>query len=331
MLFRKRFHLAVQCAMALSVALAAAWHRPAAAAPDNTAARDADSVVYRTETVDGVKVFFREAGPKTAPTIVLLHGFPTSSQMFRNLIPLLADRYHLIAPDYPGFGQSAAPGLAEFAYTFDNLAAVMDRFLDRIGVKRYALYLADYGAPIGLRIATAHPDRVSAIVVQNGNAYEEGLDNPFWAPMKAFWNDKSAANADRLRPALELATTRWFYVDGVRDIRHISPDTWTLDQAYMDRPGIKEIQLELLYDYGANTRRYVEWQAYFRKHKPPMLIAWGKNDTSFPVVAARSYLRDLPSAELHLLDTGHFALEENGADIAALMREFFERRLDKGR
>jgi len=331
MLFRKRFHLVMPYVIALSIAMVGAWHLPVGAAPNAAASREESRMVYRTEYVDGVKIFFREAGPETAPTIVLLHGFPTSSQMFRDLIPLLADRYHLIAPDYPGFGQSDAPGVAEFAYTFDHIAEVMDRFLDRIGLKTYALYVADYGAPVGFRLATAHPDRVSAIVVQNGNAYDEGLDNPFWAPMKAFWNDKSAANAARLGQAFDIATTRWFYLDGVRDVAHISPDGWTLDQAYLDRPGIMEIQLELLYNYGANTRRYAEWQAYFRKYKPPMLIAWGKNDTSFPVIAAKSYLRDLPSAELHLLDTGHFALEEDAVRIAALMREFFARRVDKTR
>jgi pimeloyl-ACP methyl ester carboxylesterase len=277
--------------------------------------------------VDGVNIFYREAGPRTAPAIVLLHGFPTSSQMFRNLIPRLADRFHLIAPDYPGFGQSDAPALTDFAYTFDHLAAVMDGFIARVGATRYSLYLADYGAPIGFRIAVAHPERVRAIVVQNGNAYDEGLDNPFWAPMKEFWADKSAANADRLRPAFELATTRWFYVDGAHDVTHISPDAWTLDQAYLDRPGIKEKQLELMYSYRTNHDRYPEWQAYFRQYKPPMLIAWGKNDTSFPVVAARSYLRDLPDAELHLFDTGHFALEEDGDAIAALIREFLSRKL----
>lgn len=329
MLFRTSIRLAPAYVIASMFALVGSWPRLAISAPNAVATTEESRVVHRKLTVDGVNIFFREAGSKTAPAIVLLHGFPTSSQMFRNLIPLLADQYHVIAPDYPGFGQSDAPGINEFSYTFDHIAAVMDRFLNQIGLTKYALYLADYGAPIGFRVAAAHPDRVSAIVVQNGNAYAEGLDNPFWAPMKAFWSDKSAANAERLLPAFELATTKWFYLDGVRNVAHISPDTWTLDQAYMDRPGIKGIQLELMYSYGSNTIRYPEWQAYFRKYKPPMLIAWGKNDTSFPVVAATSYLRDLPLAKLHLFDTGHFALEEDGPEIAALMREFLGRQVGK--
>ena len=300
---------------------------PASAAP---AARSKTSVTafsYRFATVDGMKVFYREAGPKNAPTLLLLHGFPTSSHMFRDLIPRLADRYHIIAPDYPGFGQSDAPPLDKFQYSFDNLAMVVDKFTAALGLNSYALYVQDYGAPVGFRLAAAHPERVTAIVVQNANAYNEGIDNPFWAPFKAYWGDKSEANAAKLAPFFEIGATKWQYSEGIRNASAISPDGWMLDQAYMDRPGNKDIQLALFYSYGSNPARYPEWQAYFRKHKPPMLIVWGKNDKIFPAEGASPYLRDLPNAELHLLDTGHFALEEAGDNIAALMRDFLGRKV----
>lgn len=284
-------------------------------------------IQYRTVVIDGVKVFYREAGPKDAPVLLLLHGFPTSSQMFRNLIPQLADRYRVIAPDYPGYGQSDMPPMDKFEYSFDHLAQVIDKFTVAVGATKFALYVQDYGAPIGYRIAAAHPERISAIVVQNGNAYQEGIDNDFWVPLKAYWADKSKANGDKLRPFLELDVTRWQYTEGARNIAHLSPDTWTLDQAYMDRPGNKDIQLELFYSYGTNPPKYAQWQRYFREHQPPMLIVWGKNDKTFPEAGAHPYLRDLPKAELHLLDTGHFALEEDGATIGALMRDFLARKL----
>jgi pimeloyl-ACP methyl ester carboxylesterase len=289
------------------------------------------SVSYRTVNIDGVNVFYREAGPKSAPTLLLLHGFPTSSQMFRNLIPMLADRYHLIAPDYPGYGQSDMPPMDKFTYSFDNLANVIDKFTQAIGISRYALYVQDYGAPIGYRLAAAHPERVTAIVVQNGNAYNEGLDNEFWAPVKVYWADKTVANAAKLRPLLELSGTKWQYTEGVRDVQRISPDAWTVDQAYLDRPGNKDIQIEMFHSYGSNPALYPAWQAYFRKHQPPMLIAWGKNDKIFPAAGAHPYLRDLPKAELHLLNTGHFALEEDSAAIGGLMREFLGRTLKPGK
>jgi pimeloyl-ACP methyl ester carboxylesterase len=247
--------------------------------------------------------------------------------MFRNLIPQLADRYHVIAPDYPGFGQSDAPAVDKFAYSFDNLANVVDKFTTAVGVSKYALYVQDYGAPIGFRLAAAHPERVSAIVVQNGNAYTEGIDNQFWAPFKVYWADKNEANAAKLKPFFEIGATKWQYTHGARDASKISPDAWTVDQAYMDRPGNKDIQLELFYSYGSNPARYPEWQAYFRKHQPPMLITWGKNDQIFPAAGAAPYLRDLPKAELHLLDTGHFALEEEGEQIGKLMRDFLARKV----
>lgn len=286
------------------------------------------AVSYHTATIDGVKVFYREAGPKHAPTVLLLHGFPTSSHMFRNLMPKLADRYHVIAPDYPGYGQSDQPAMGQFTYSFDNLAAVVDKFTTQIGLTKYAIYVQDYGAPIGYRLAFAHPEKISAIVVQNGNAYVEGIDNPFWEPVKAFWKDKSEANAAKLRPVLEMSATKWQYTEGFRDpVAHVSPDTWVLDQAYLDRPGNKDIQLELFYSYGSNPPLYPKWQAYFRQHQPPMLIVWGKNDQIFPGAGATPYLRDLPNAELHLLDTGHFALEEDGDLIAKLMHDFLDRKV----
>ena len=325
--------------VAAAVGLALALHAaPAASATPATPAKAANAtntastaaVSYRTVKVDGVNVFYREAGPKNAPTLLLLHGFPTSSQMFRNLIPLLADRYHVIAPDYPGYGQSDMPPMKQFSYSFDNLANVIDKFTTAVGISRYALYVQDYGAPIGYRLAAAHPERVTAIVVQNGNAYDEGLDNEFWAPVKLYWKDKTEAKASKLRPLLELSGTKWQYTEGARDLERVSPDAWTVDQAYLDRPGNKEIQLEMFYSYGTNPGRYPAWQAYFRKHQPPMLIVWGKNDKIFPPAGAHPYLRDLPKAELHLLDTGHFALEEDSAAIGAYMREFLGRHLKPG-
>jgi pimeloyl-ACP methyl ester carboxylesterase len=313
---------AVSLAMLAQMAHAAPVQAKAAANVANTAA-----VSYRTVKIDGVNVFYREAGPKNAPTLLLLHGFPTSSQMFRNLIPLLADRYHVIAPDYPGYGQSDMPPMDKFTYSFDNLANVIDKFTQAIGISRYALYVQDYGAPIGYRLAAAHPERVTAIVVQNGNAYNEGLNNEFWAPVKVYWANKTEANAAKLRPLLELSGTKWQYTEGARDLQRISPDAWTVDQAYLDRPGNKDIQIEMFHSYGTNPGHYPEWQAYFRKHQPPMLIAWGKNDKIFPAAGAHPYLRDLPKAELHLLNSGHFALEEDSAAIGGLMRDFLGRTL----
>ena len=301
-----------------------------AAAASVAAAKSSSTTTYHTVTIDGVKVFYREAGPKSAPTLLLLHGFPTSSHMFRNLIPQLAERYHVIAPDYPGYGQSDQPAMDKFAYTFDNLANVMDKFTTQIGLSKYALYVQDYGAPIGYRLAMAHPERITALVVQNGNAYDEGIDNPFWAPLKDYWKDKSEVNAAKLRPLFEADATKWQYTEGFRNPAvSVSPDAWVLDQAYMDRPGNKEIQLQLFYSYGSNPGHYAEWQAYFRKFQPPTLIVWGKNDKIFPAEGATPYLRDLPKAELHLLNTGHFALEEDGAEIARLMRDFLVRKVKR--
>lgn len=291
----------------------------------NASAGEAVKVAYRTVTVNGVKVFYREAGPKDAPGVLLLHGFPASSHMFRELIPALADRYHVVAPDYPGFGQSDAPPVDRFDYTFDHLSLVVEKLTEQIGLTRYAMYAQDYGAPVGYRLAVRHPERVTAVVVQNGNAYQEGIDNDFWKPIKAYWADRSEANAKPLRDSLKLSATRWQYTEGTRDVTALSPDAWTLDQALLDRPGNAEIQLALFYDYRVNPQRYPAWQAYFREHQPPTLVVWGKNDQIFPPAGAEPYKRDLKRIEFHLLDTGHFALEEDGGVIAALMRDFLAR------
>jgi pimeloyl-ACP methyl ester carboxylesterase len=281
--------------------------------------------MHKYAKVEGLDIFYREAGPKDAPTILLLHGFPTSSHMFRNLIPALSDRFHLVAPDYPGYGNSSMPSMDEFSYTFDRLADVIDRFVTEIGLGKYSLYVQDYGAPVGYRIAVKHPERVQALIVQNGNAYNEGLDNEFWEPIKKYWKEKTDANADALRKLLTLEATKWQYTDGFRNIEAISPDNWMIDQLLLDRPGNKEIQLQMFYDYGSNPPLYPGWQAYFREYQPPTLIVWGKNDKIFPAEGAHPYKRDLKNIEFHLLDTGHFALEEDGEEIATYIRRFMEK------
>ena len=303
------------------LALAAIGSKPSTAAgPANT------QTLHKTVKVDGLDIFYREAGRRDAPTILLLHGFPTSSQMFRNLIPALADRFHLVAPDYPGFGHSSAPSVEDFDYTFDNLAAVIDKFTQKLGLDRYSLYVMDYGAPVGFRLAAKHPERVQALIVQNGNAYEEGLEK-FWDPLRAYWKDRTEANAKPLRDFLTFQGTKWQYTHGTRNPAALSPDTWTADQYLLDRPGNKEIQLQLFYDYGSNPPLYPEWQAYLREHQPPTLVVWGKNDTIFPASGAHPYKRDLKTIEFHLLDTGHFALEEDGDLIARTIRRFLHEQL----
>ncbi len=276
--------------------------------------------------VDGLRIFYREAGPEDAPKLLLLHGFPTSSHMFRNLIPKLSDRFHLVAPDYPGYGNSSMPSPDEFEYSFDRLAEVIEKFTGKIGFGSYSLYLMDYGAPVGYRLAVKHPERVEALIVQNGNAYEEGL-REFWDPIKAYWKDKTAANADALRKLLTIDATKWQYTDGVRNIEAISPDNWMIDQHLLDRPGNNDIQLRLFHDYGSNPPLYPKWQEYFRKYQPPTLVVWGKNDFIFPAEGAHPYKRDLKNLEFHLLDTGHFALEEDGDVIAGYIRRFLEEKL----
>ena len=276
---------------------------------------------YRTVKIDGLDIFYREAGSPDAPLILLLHGFPTSSHMFRNLIPALSHKYHLIAPDYPGFGNSSMPSLDDFDYTFDRLAEVMEKFIQALNLKQYSLYLMDYGAPIGFRLAVAHPERVQTLLIQNGNAYEEGL-REFWQPLKAYWQEKTAENADKLREFLNIEATKWQYTHGVRDPEVISPDNWNIDQLFLDRPGNQEIQLALFYSYGSNPPLYPQWQAYLREYQPPTLITWGKNDYIFPEEGAHPYKQDLKNIEFHLLDTGHFALEEEGDEIANYIDQF---------
>ena len=294
---------------------------PRVAVQDTAAMGATHPTLHRTVEIEDLEIFYREAGPADAPTLLLLHGFPTSSHMFRNLIPALSDRFHLVAPDYPGYGNSSMPTVDEFEYTFDHIASIMESFIQKLGLETYSLYLMDYGAPVGYRIAAKHPERVQALIVQNGNAYEEGL-RAFWDPIKAYWNDKSPENADALRGLLTLDATKWQYTHGVRNVETISPDNWNVDQPLLDRPGNTDIQLAMFYDYGTNVPLYPAWQEYLRTHQPPTLIVWGKNDPIFPAEGAHPYKRDLKSLEFHLLDTGHFALEEDCDVIAAHIRDF---------
>lgn len=285
-------------------------------------------VHYRTMSIDGVDVFFREAGPADQPVVLLLHGFPTSSHMFRNLIPLLADRYHVIAPDYPGFGNSGAPPADEFTYSFGHFADIVDELMTRLGAEQYAMYVMDYGAPVGYRLALKHPERVSALVIQNGNAYEEGL-REFWDPVKVLWADGSEKNRQALNGLVTLDMTIFQYTDGVADVSRISPDNWLVDQPLLDRPGNRDIQLALFEDYGTNVPLYPQFQAFFREQSPPTLILWGKNDKIFPEAGAHPYLRDLPEAQMHILDTGHFALEDKLDVMAPLISEFLDQNLGR--
>ena len=287
-------------------------------------------VRHKTVKVGDLDIFYREAGPKDAPAVLLLHGFPTSSQMFRNLIPALADTYRVVAPDYPGYGHSSMPSRDKFKYTFDNLAKVIDGFTEKVGLTKYAIYVQDYGAPVGYRLAVGHPERITAIVVQNGNAYDEGLDNEFWKPIKAYWKEPaSKEKRDALRFVVTYEATKWQYTHGVKEPELVSPDGPAHDQFLLDRKGNDEIQLDLLLDYGSNPPLYPAWQEYFRKHQPPVLIAWGKNDQIFPAAGAEPYKRDLKTLEYHLLDAGHFALETNGDEIAKVMRDFLGKHLAK--
>jgi len=278
---------------------------------------------YRRIDVDGVEIFYREAGNPDHPTILLLHGFPASSFMFRELMDRLADQFHLVAPDYPGFGHSEAPSREVFPYTFDRLADVMEGFTDKIGLAKYALYMQDFGGPVGFRLATRHPEKVSFLIVQNANAYEEGLPESFWELPKALWRDPSPENFQRIREAaMSDEALEWNYTHGVKDISTISPDSWVLQKALLDRPGNRDIMADLLYDYRTNPALYPEWHEYFRKHQPPTLITWGQNDHIFPASGAHPYRRDLTKIDFNLLDTGHFALEEQSEAIAAHIRRF---------
>ena len=276
----------------------------------------------QTITVDGQTIFYREAGDKEkGPTILLLHGFPTSSHMFRNIIPALADKFHLVSPDYPGFGYSSMPPVDKFEYTFDHLAEIVDKLITHIGLERYSLYVMDYGAPVGYRLAVKHPEKIEALIVQNGNAYEEGLGE-FWEPLRAYWNEPNEKNKNALKKFLTLEATRWQYTHGVKNENAISPDNWIHDQLLLDRPGNNEIQLQLFYDYKSNPPLYPQWQEYFRKYQPPTLLVWGRNDFIFTKEGAIPYQRDLKNIQIHLLNTGHFALEEEGELIAELISRF---------
>lgn len=278
---------------------------------------------FQHATVRGLKLFYREAGSKTSPTIVLLHGFPSSSHMFRDLIPQLAGKFHVIAPDYVGFGYSDAPDASQFDYRFDNLAAYVEEFLfGLLGLKKFSIYVQDYGAPVGYRIASRHPDAIEGIVVQNGNAYAEGIGAAF-DPMKPFWANRNPETEKPVRDLLKSETTIFQYTHGTKDVSRISPDSYTMDQLFLDRPGNDAIQLNLLHDYQSNLAHYDGWHEFFRNKQPKTLIVWGKNDPFFTVEGAQAYLRDIPRAELHLLDTGHFALEDSCEFIAQQIVKFF--------
>jgi pimeloyl-ACP methyl ester carboxylesterase len=284
-------------------------------------------VTYHTAQVDGLKLFYREAGPKDAPTVVLLHGFPSSSHMFRELITRLGDKYHVVAPDYPGFGYSDAPSPDQYAYTFDHLADTVDHFLDQRGIAKYSIYIQDYGSPIGFRLATRHPERIQAIITQNGNAYDEGL-SPFWAEfLYPYWKDPNPATEAKVRQLLTLDATKLQYLQGFRNPDDVSPDSYLFDQSKLDRPGNDKIQLALFYDYRNNPPLYPAWHKYLREKKPPVLVVWGKNDPVFAPTGAEAFSKDVPQAELHLLDTGHFALEEDGAEIAQIIRAFLAKNI----
>lgn len=282
---------------------------------------------HRTAAVEGLEIFYREAGPADAPTLVLLHGFPAASHQYVPLMRRLADRVHVVAPDYPGFGYSSAPTPStsggDFAYTFDHLSEIVEAFLDRVGVGDFFMYVFDFGAPVGFRIALRHPERIRGIIAQNGNAYEEGL-GPNMQPAVRYWADRSGLN-EQVKAALRLDATRAQHLEGVQDPELIDPDTWTLDQHWLDQPGRGQIMLDLLYDYQSNVAAYPSWHEWLRRDRPPVLLPWGRNDRFFPEEGARAYLRDVPDAELHLLETGHFALDDHLEEIAALTADFIQR------
>jgi pimeloyl-ACP methyl ester carboxylesterase len=278
---------------------------------------------YRHLTIDGVRIFYREAGDAGAPVLLLLHGFPASSFMFRDLIARLSGRFRVIAPDYPGFGYSDGPKAEGSTYGFDFLADIMGRFVEQLKLHKYAVYMQDFGGPVGFRLARKHPERVSFFIIQNANAYEEGLPDSFWAPLRELWANPSPGNFDKIREAgISAAALEWNYTHGVRNGEMISPDSWVLQDALLNRPGNKELMLKLLYDYRTNPPQYPAWHEYFRRHQPPALIVWGKNDIIFPEAGAHPYRRDLKNVDLHLLDTGHFALEDHSEEISKLISDF---------
>jgi pimeloyl-ACP methyl ester carboxylesterase len=311
---------------AISVGLAASPGFLSAQRKDSAMA-ESSCVTYHTTQVDGLKIFYREAGPRDAPTVVLLHGFPSSSHMFRELIPRLSDKYHVVAPDYPGYGYSDAPSPEQYVYTFDHLADTVDHFLTQQGIMKYSIYIQDYGSPVGFRLATWHPERVQTIITQNGNAYVEGL-SPFWAEyLYPYWKDPNPTNEAKVRQLLTLDATKLQYLQGFRNPDDVSPDSFLFDQAKLDRPGNDKIQLALFYDYRNNPPLYPAWHKYLREKKPAVLVVWGKNDPVFAPAGAEAFLKDTQGAELHLLDTGHFALEEDGAEIAQLIRAFLAKNI----
>jgi len=288
-----------------------------------------NQTTYNYIDIAGVNIFYREAGPKDAPTLLLLHGYPASSFMFRNLIKDLSDRYHLIAPDYPGYGRSEQPPIAEFAYTFDNYSAIIEGLIDRLKISKYSLYLMDYGAPVGWRIAAKYPERIDTLIVQNGCAYEEGLET-FWDPIKAYWADRNNKEAeDTLRTFHNPDGLKWQYTHGMLDSALITPDNWEMDLRHLERPENDQIQLNLFYDYGTNPPHYPEWQQYFRDYNPEMLIVYGKNDYIFPASGAEAYKKDVKNLEFHLYDAGHFALESHSICIGATIRDFLDRKIKR--
>ncbi len=310
----------------LSAALLAAALITPIASSNASERASAFETKFGYETIDGLRIAYREAGDPANPTVLLLHGFPTSSHMFRNLIPDLATDYHVIAPDFQGFGASDMPAAETYDYTFDSLAGTVEELLERKNIENYALYLMDYGAPVGYRLFADAPEKVSGFIIQNGNAYEEGLPE-FWDPIRAYWADPSEENAAPLRAFLGIEGTKWQFTHGTRNPDAISPDNYWHVQYLLDRPGNAEVQLELFYDYRTNLTLYPEWQALFREHQPPALVVWGQNDQIFPAEGAHPYRQDLTNVEFHLLDTGHFALEEDGAFIAEEIRDFLEREI----
>ncbi|AZV79305.1 alpha/beta hydrolase [Parasedimentitalea marina] len=310
--------------LGLAAHLAVATAPAAAETVSGTFADHSEAAVkYNTVEIAGQDIFYREAGNADAPTLLLLHGFPTSSQQYRDLIPELSDDYHVIAPDYPGFGRSSMPARSDFEYSFANYAELMSQFTTALELESYALYVMDYGAPVGYRLALKNPEAIDALIIQNGNAYDEGLLE-FWDGFRSYWTAPSTETREPLRAFLNVEATEWQYTHGVPDthVSRVSPDAWMLDQAYLDRPGNQDIQLDLFYDYRTNVELYPAFQEFFRTHQPPTLIVWGENDHIFPAEGAAPYLRDLPNAETHLIDAGHFILESHGPEVAELIRNF---------
>lgn len=308
---------------------------PAAAAPMAGVASAVESrathvgqVRHRFEKVGDVNVFYREAGDPAAPTVLLLHGFAASSFMYRDLIPALSDRYHVVAPDLPSFGFTQAPGRSKYSYTFDNIASTMNKFTEQLKLERYAIVVHDYGAPVGWRLAAAHPSRISAIVSQNGNAYEEGLAKG-WDDIKRYWQSPTAENRAALRDFPTAASVKWQYLEGVSDPSRVAPDGYTLEGLHVSRPGNADIQLDLILDYASNVRMYPQFQAYFRKHQPPLLAVWGEHDPYFLPAGAEAWKRDIPQAEVHFYDTGHFALETHAGEIVPVIRAFLQKHISR--